>query len=102
MTREARLMFVPSSFRKMTDKFPDALGRLGELVKSWSTANLPITVSAFPVLSRGRKVSFRPSVPHGAAETKFLCLNSGNISVGGKQCQYRRSQSAAFHGRQNF
>jgi aspartate/methionine/tyrosine aminotransferase len=35
---------APSHFRlgfaAMTEKFPDALGRLGELVKSWSAANI--------------------------------------------------------------
>jgi aspartate/methionine/tyrosine aminotransferase len=35
---------VPSHFRlgfaAMTDKFPDALDRLGELVKSWPAANV--------------------------------------------------------------
>jgi len=35
---------APSHFRlgfaAMTDKFPSALGRLGEFVKSWSAANL--------------------------------------------------------------
>jgi aspartate/methionine/tyrosine aminotransferase len=28
-------------FAAMTDKFPEALGRLGELVKSWSSAHVP-------------------------------------------------------------